>query len=70
MQISGSSYTAKGNGNSLSVSVPTADATYNYLKVTEWRCSGNCSPGKSFSFVVSSASNPHVQSTDYDDFVI
>ncbi|CDW89223.1 UNKNOWN [Stylonychia lemnae] len=70
----GAAFTFKdaSNANALTFSVASGSPTavYNIAQGTEWKCTGTCSAGVTFTVTVSNAKNPFIQSTNYDAFVI
>ena len=72
--MSSSAYTCADGSDSSSLTCsasPTANSTYNFLTINEWKCtSGNCASGTAFSVVITSSKNPSVAAVTLDSFLI
>lgn len=45
-------------------------ATYHIYERIEWKCTGNCASGVTFTALIANSKNPFAQSLDYLDFII
>jgi hypothetical protein len=71
---SGTSFTCTDPSTSTTLTcteTPTATSTYNYVTISEWKCTtGNCDSGTTFNVLISSAQNPAVAAVTTDTFLI